>query len=157
MIKSCFTEHFRIRASVRQLSEPRKAISLSMTTPILIVDDYNTMIRILRNLLWRIGFSQIDEALDARTALSKMRAKRYGMVIADAHMAPMSGLDLLAHVRADERMRDTPFVVMTRDAREGEEAELRGGASAHIVKPFTARILQACIEPLLSAPLQMAV
>ena len=128
-----------------------------MTTPILIVDDYNTMIRILRNLLWRIGFSQLDEALDARTALSKMRAKRYGLVIADAHMGPMSGLDLLAQVRADERVRDTPFVVMVRNAHEGAEAELRGGASAHIVKPFTARALQACIEPLLATPLQIAV
>lgn len=126
-------------------------------TPILIVDDYNTMIRILRNLLWRLGFAQIDEAMDARTALSKMRVKRYDLVIADARMAPMSGLELLAHVRADERLRDTPVVIMAHDVREGADAEMNAGAAGHVVKPFKARALQACIEPLLAERLQIAV
>lgn len=126
------------------------------TTPILIVDDYNTMIRILRNLLWRLGFSQIDEALDARTALSKLRTKRYGLVIADAEMSPMSGVELLAHVRRDERMREVPFVVMVDSAVDGVKF-LDAGATGYLVKPFTLQALRACVELLLTEPLQIAV
>lgn len=67
-------------------------MSVSMTMPILIVDDYNTMIRILRNLLRQLGFSQIDEANDGAAALAKMRAKPYGLVISDTSMTPMTGV-----------------------------------------------------------------
>ncbi len=75
-------------------------MSVSMTMPILIVDDYNTMIRIMRNLLRQLGFSNIDEASDARTALAKMKTKQYALVISDWSMAPMTGLEFLQHGRA---------------------------------------------------------
>jgi two-component system chemotaxis response regulator CheY len=119
--------------------------------PILIVDDYNTMIRILRNLLRQLGFSNIDEASDGRTALTKLRAKNYALVISDSHMAPMSGMELLRQVRADERTSGTPFVMIANDAVEGAEAEHNAGASSYLVSPFTAQALRAKLEPVLGA------
>lgn len=126
-------------------------MSVSMTMPILIVDDYNTMIRILRNLLRQLGFTNIDEANDGAAALTKMRAKDYALVISDATMSPMTGMELLARVRADERTKQTPFVMVANDTDEGADAETRVGASAHIVKPFTAQSLKAKLEPVIGA------
>ncbi|MGE0740935.1 MAG: response regulator [Hyphomonadaceae bacterium] len=124
-------------------------MSVSMTMPILIVDDYNTMIRILRNLLRQLGFSNIDEASDGRTALAKMKAKNYALVISDSVMAPMTGMELLQRVRADERTAMTPFVMIANDSDEGAEAERRD--SAYIVKPFTAQSLKNKLVPVIGA------
>lgn len=124
-------------------------MAAAMTTPILIVDDYNTMIRIVRNLLRQLGFSHIDEANDGATALAKMRTKSYGLVISDANMAPMTGLELLRQVRANERTRQTPFVMIAGDPAEGAAAEARAGASAYVVKPFNAQTLKSKLAPVL--------
>lgn len=124
-------------------------MSVSMTMPILIVDDYNTMIRILRNLLRQLGFSNIDEACDGRTALAKIRAKDYALVISDSNMAPMSGAELLQHVRADERTRSTPFVMIADDTGEG--ARGGDGASTYLVKPFNAQSLKSKLVPVIGA------
>ncbi len=121
--------------------------AVSMTMPILIVDDYNTMIRILRNLLRQLGFTNIDEANDGAAALAKMRAKDYALVISDSNMAPMSGLELLAQVRADERTSQTPFLMVANDADDGDAA----GASSTIMKPFTAQSLKAKLVPVIGA------
>lgn len=121
-------------------------MAVSQSMPILIVDDVNTMIRILRNLLRQLGFTQIDEACDGATALAKMRAKDYALVISDSSMAPMSGLDLLAAARAEERTRATPFVMLG-DA-EGRAA-LTG--AAFLAAPFSAQALKATLEPVLGA------
>ncbi len=79
------------------------AVDLSM--PILVVDDYNTMIRIIRNLLRQLGFEDVDDASDGSAALAKMRDKRYGLVISDWNMEPMTGYELLKQVRADPQPR----------------------------------------------------
>jgi two-component system, chemotaxis family, chemotaxis protein CheY len=121
--------------------------AVSMTMPILIVDDYNTMIRILRNLLRQLGFTNIDEANDGAAALAKMRAKDYALVISDAHMAPMTGRELLQRVRADERIGKTPFVMVANDSGDAVVAD----ASSTIVKPFTAQSLKAKLEPVIGA------
>jgi two-component system chemotaxis response regulator CheY len=126
-------------------------MSVSMTMPILIVDDYNTMIRILRNLLRQLGFTNIDEASDGRTALAKMQAKEYALVISDSRMTPMTGLELLQRVRANERTAQTPFVMVANDAHEGADAESRSGASSYIVKPFTAQSLKTKLVPVIGA------
>jgi two-component system chemotaxis response regulator CheY len=120
--------------------------AVSMTMPILIVDDYNTMIRILRNLLRQLGFTNIDEANDGAAALAKMRAKDYALVISDAHMAPMSGRELLERMRADDRLGATPFVLVANDNDEPVY-----GASGTIAKPFTAQSLKAKLEPVIGA------
>lgn len=126
-------------------------MSVSMTMPILIVDDYNTMIRILRNLLRQLGFCNIDEACDGRTALAKLRAKSYALVISDANMAPMSGAELLRCVRADELIKATPFLIVVDDAEEGVRAEKGAAASAYIVKPFSAQTLKCKLAPVIGA------
>jgi two-component system, chemotaxis family, chemotaxis protein CheY len=126
-------------------------MSVSMTMPILIVDDYNTMIRILRNLLRQLGFTNIDEASDGRTALAKMQAKNYGLVISDWTMAPMTGMELLQRVRADERTAAIPFVMMANDNDEGATAETRAGASSYVVMPFNAQALKQKLVPVLGA------
>lgn len=117
--------------------------------PILIVDDYNTMIRILRNLLRQLGFTNIDEACDGRAALAKLRAKDYALVISDTNMAPMSGMELLQRVRSDERTKSLPFVMIANDPAEGAAAEGRAGASTYIVKPFTAQSLKSKLVPVI--------
>lgn len=124
------------------------AMSVSMTMPILIVDDYNTMIRIMRNLLRQLGFSHIDEANDGAAALAKMRSKDYGLVISDTTMAPMTGFELLQRVRDDERTKQTPFLMVANDTSEGAEAL---GASTYIVKPFSAQSLKTTLVPVLGA------
>ncbi|MGQ0531458.1 MAG: response regulator [Caulobacteraceae bacterium] len=123
-------------------------MSVSMTMPILIVDDYNTMIRIMRNLLRQLGFTNIDEANDGAAALAKMRMKDYALVISDSHMRPMTGMEFLQRVRADERTAQTPFVMVANDNAEGEEAR---GASTYIVKPFSAQALKSTLVPVIGA------
>src|SRR6187401_3679740 len=87
------------------------AVDLSMS--VLVVDDYNTMIRIIRNLLKQLGFENIDDASDGSAALNKMRGKKYGLVISDWNMEPMTGYDLLREVRADPNLATTPFIMIT--------------------------------------------
>jgi len=126
-------------------------MAVTMTMPILIVDDYNTMIRILRNLLRQLGFSNIDEANDGAAALAKMRSKDYALVISDTSMAPMTGVELLQRVRADARMSKTPFLMVANDNSEGQTAARRGGASSYIVKPFNAQSLKTNLVSVLGA------
>jgi two-component system chemotaxis response regulator CheY len=115
--------------------------AVSLTMPILIVDDYDTMIRIMRNHLRQLGFTNIDEANDGAAALAKMRAKDYALVISDAHMAPMTGQELLERMRADERLGATPFMLVAND-----NEDVAAGASSTIVKPITVQELRAKLE-----------
>lgn len=126
-------------------------MSVSMTMPILIVDDYNTMIRILRNLLRQLGFTNIDEANDGAAALAKMRAKDYALVISDTSMAPMTGAELLQRVRADTRMSATPFLMVANDTAEGQAVARRGGSASYIVKPFNAQSLKSNLVSVIGA------
>ena len=120
------------------------AVDLSM--PVLVVDDYSTMIRIICNLLKQLGYQNIDNANDGATALAKMRAKRYGLVISDWNMEPMSGYDLLKEVRADPQLATTPFIMITAESKtENVIAAKRAGVSNYIVKPFNAQTLQSKI------------
>ena len=80
--------------------------------PILIVDDYKTMLRIIRNLLRQVGFNDVDEALDGQLALHRLRIKDYGLIISDWNMEPMNGLMLLKEVRASEKLKELPFLMV---------------------------------------------
>jgi len=84
-------------------------MAVDMSMPILVVDDYNTMIRIIRNLLKQLGFEDIDDACDGSAALNKMREKKYALVISDWNMEPMTGYELLKEVRADPSLAKTPL------------------------------------------------
>jgi two-component system chemotaxis response regulator CheY len=126
-------------------------MAVSMSMPILIVDDYNTMIRILRNLLRQLGFSNIDEACDGRAALAKLRQKDYALVISDWSMEPMTGIELLQRVRAEQRTHALPFVMIANDNDGSANAADRAGASTYIVKPFTAQGLKTKLVSVLGA------
>ena len=117
------------------------AITLNMS--ILIVDDYKTMLRIIRNLLKQLGFNNVDEATDGTAALQKLRAKEYGLVISDWNMEPMSGIDLLKEVRADNKLQGLPFIMITAESKtENVVAAKEAGVSNYIVKPFNAETLK---------------
>ena len=120
------------------------AVDLSM--PVLVVDDYNTMIRIICNLLKQLGYQNIDNATDGATALAKLRAGRFGLVISDWNMEPMSGYDLLKEVRADAKLSKIPFIMITAESKtDNVIAAKRAGVSNYIVKPFNAQTLQGKI------------
>lgn len=117
------------------------AVDLNMQ--VLIVDDYKTMLRIIRNLLKQLGFNNVDEAMDGSEALQKLRAKDYGLVISDWNMEPMTGIQLLREVRADKRMQDLPFIMITAESKtENVIAAKQAGVSNYIVKPFNAATLK---------------
>ena len=120
---------------------------MDKNTPILIVDDYKTMLRIIRNLLKQLDFVNVEEASDGSEALVKLRAGNFGLVISDWNMAPMTGLDLLKEVRADARLRDLPFIMITAESKtENVIAAKQAGVSNYIVKPFNAETLREKIE-----------
>ena len=123
------------------------AMAVNTSIPILIVDDYNTMIRIIRNLLRQLGFEQIDEASDGTSALAKMRTRQYGLVISDWNMEPMTGYDLLQVVRNDPNLAETPFIMVTAESKtDNVIAAKRAGVSNYIVKPFNAQTLKSKID-----------
>ncbi len=114
---------------------------------VLVVDDYATMRRIIRNLLTQIGFSRIEEATDGADALTKLRAGTFGLVISDWNMEPMTGLQLLKEVRADVRLKDMPFIMVTAESKtENVVAAKQAGVNNYIVKPFNADTLKKKIE-----------
>ncbi|HVI30083.1 MULTISPECIES: response regulator [Hansschlegelia] len=122
-------------------------MALDHSMPVLIVDDYSTMLRIIRNLLKQIGFEDVDEASDGTQALSKMRDKRYGLVISDWNMEPMTGIELLREVRADDKLNRTPFIMVTAEAKtENVILAKKAGVNNYIVKPFNADTLKSKIQ-----------
>jgi two-component system chemotaxis response regulator CheY len=122
-------------------------MAVDHTLPVLIVDDYNTMIRIIRNLLKQLGFEQVDDANDGGSALAKLRERKYGLVISDWNMEPMTGYDLLQQVRADPSLSEIPFIMVTAESKtENVIAAKKAGVSNYIVKPFNAQTLKSKID-----------
>jgi two-component system chemotaxis response regulator CheY len=122
-------------------------MAVDMSMSVLVVDDYNTMIRIIRNLLKQLGFENIDDASDGSAALNKMRSKKYGLVISDWNMEPMTGFDLLKEVRGDPNLAMTPFIMVTAESKtENVIAAKKAGVNNYIVKPFNAATLKSKIE-----------
>ena len=122
-------------------------MAVDLSTAVLVVDDYGTMIRIIRNLLKQIGFEDIDDASDGSAALDKMRGRKYGLVISDWNMEPMTGYDLLREVRSDPALSMTPFIMVTAESKtENVIAAKKAGVNNYIVKPFNAATLKTKIE-----------
>ena len=122
-------------------------MSLDLSTPILVIDDYQTMVRILRNLLKQIGFKDVDDASDGAAALAKLKEKKYGLVISDWNMTPMTGYELLQQVRADADLNALPFIMVTAEAKtENVIAAKKAGVNNYIVKPFNAETLRSKIS-----------
>jgi two-component system chemotaxis response regulator CheY len=127
------------------------AIDTSM--PVLVVDDYNTMIRIIRNLLRQLGFEQIDDASNGQIALAKMRERKYSLVISDWNMEPMTGYELLQQVRSDPGLHATPFIMVTAESKtDNVIAAKKAGVNNFIVKPFNAQTLKTKIDAMFPDP-----
>ena len=121
------------------------AVDFSM--PILIVDDYKTMLRIIKNLLNQLKFTNVDEATDGTDALQKLRGASYGLVISDWNMEPMTGLELLKQVRADAKLKAMPFIMITAESKtENVIAAKEAGVNNYIVKPFNAETLKGKLQ-----------
>jgi len=119
-------------------------MAVDMQMPILVVDDYRTMVRIIQNLLKQLGFTNLDEAANGAEALSKLRSGKFGLVISDWNMEPMTGYELLQNVRADPDLKDLPFIMVTAESKtENVIAAKQAGVNNYIVKPFNAATLKA--------------
>lgn len=125
-------------------------MAVDYNMPILIVDDYRTMLKIIRNLLKQLGFTNVEEATDGSEALGKLRDGEFDLVISDWNMEPMTGLELLKEVRADDRLRAVPFIIITAESKiENVVAAKEAGVSNYIVKPFNAATLKAKLTSVL--------
>ena len=118
-------------------------MAVDLTKPILVVDDYVTMLRILRNFLRQLNFTNIYEASDGAQALAELRSgPEFGLIVSDWNMEPMTGIELLREVRADERLKHLPFVMVTAESK-------KSGVSNYIVKPFNAETLKGKLTTVL--------
>ncbi len=126
--------------------------TVDMNMQILIVDDYKTMLRIIRNLLKQLGFNNVDDAMDGSAALQKLRDKEFNLVISDWNMEPMSGLQLLKEVRADDKLKTVPFIMITAESKsQNVIAAKEAGVSNYIVKPFNAATLKGKLAAVLGS------
>jgi two-component system chemotaxis response regulator CheY len=124
-----------------------ETMSVDLSMPVLVVDDYNTMVRIIRNLLRQVGFTNIDDASDGLSALKRMSEKQYGLVISDWNMEPMTGYELLKQMRGDPQLASVPFIMITAESKtENVIAAKKAGVSNYIVKPFNAATLKSKID-----------
>lgn len=119
-------------------------MTIDTNMPILIVDDYKTMLRVLRNFLRQLNFGNVEEATDGSMALQKLRQQDFGFVISDWNMEPMTGMQLLREVRADDKLKHLPFIMITAESKsENVVAAKQAGVSNYIVKPFSAETLKS--------------
>ena len=110
---------------------------------VLVVDDYKSMVRIVRGMLNQLGFVNVDDAPDGAAAMALLKEKDYGLVLSDWNMQPVTGLELLKQVRAEEKTRATPFVMVTAEAKvENVIAARQAGVNSYIIKPFNHAVLK---------------
>ncbi|MFZ1804860.1 MAG: chemotaxis response regulator CheY [Nitrospira sp.] len=116
-------------------------VDLSMK--VLVVDDMVTMRRIVKNILKQLGFGNVDEAENGQEALQKLRADTFGFVVSDWNMPIMTGIEMLRAIRADEKLKTIPVLMVTAEAQQNNLIEaVQAGVSNYIVKPFTAETMQ---------------
>jgi len=122
-------------------------MAINKAMPILIVDDYKTMLRIVRGLLNQLGFNNIDEATDGTMAWEMVKKKTYGLIVSDWNMEPMSGFEFLKLVRTNDATKQLPFIMVTAESKtENIIAAKQAGVSNYIVKPFNAQTLKGKLE-----------
>jgi two-component system, chemotaxis family, chemotaxis protein CheY len=125
-------------------------MSIDRNMPILIVDDYKTMLRIIRNLLRQLEFQNVEEAGDGAGALKLLEQRDFSLIISDWNMEPMTGLQLLREVRKSPRLKHIPFIMITAESKtENVVAAKEAGVSNYIVKPFNAETLRAKLSSVL--------
>jgi two-component system, chemotaxis family, chemotaxis protein CheY len=123
------------------------AMSIDHSVPILVVEDFSTMSRIICGLLKKAGFENVDAVQDGPAALAKMRETNYRLVISDWNMVPMNGYDLLNAIRSDEALAKTRFIMTTAEmSMNNAIAAKRAGVDSYLIKPFSAEAMKAKIE-----------
>ncbi|HUL63223.1 MAG TPA: chemotaxis response regulator CheY [Burkholderiaceae bacterium] len=123
---------------------------MSTDARFLIVDDFSTMRRIVRNLLKEIGFSNAEEAEDGQVALTMLKNSKFDFVVSDINMPNMNGFELLKNIRSDEALKSIPVLMVTAEAKKEDiVAAAQGGASGYIVKPFTKATLEEKVQKIL--------
>lgn len=116
---------------------------MNKSIKILVVDDFPTMRRIVRNLLKDLGYDNVEEAEDGQIGLSKLQGGNFDLVVSDWNMPNMDGLELLKAIRADAALAKIPLLMVTAEAKkENIVAAAQAGASGYVVKPFTAAVLE---------------
>lgn len=124
---------------------------LDTKAKILVVDDFSTMRRIVKNILKQLGYENLDEAEDGQQALSKLKGGSYDFVVTDWNMPNMTGLELCSAIRADDSLKEVPVLFVTAEAqKENIIQAVQAGASNYIVKPFTAEVLKEKMEKIFS-------
>ncbi|RMR50131.1 Chemotaxis protein CheY [Pseudomonas cichorii] len=122
-------------------------VELDKNMKILIVDDFSTMRRIIKNLLRDLGFTNTSEADDGITALPMLQSGSFDFLVTDWNMPGMTGIDLLRQVRLDDRLKSLPVLMVTAEAKREQIIEAaQAGVNGYVVKPFTAQVLQEKIE-----------
>ena len=120
---------------------------MDLAMDVLVVDDFATMRRILKNILKQIGFTKISEADDGKSALNMLKKQKFDLVLCDWNMPEMPGIELLKKVRADDGLKDMPFVMVTAEAQKDNIIQaVQAGVSNYVVKPFTAETISEKLE-----------
>jgi two-component system chemotaxis response regulator CheY len=120
---------------------------MDLNMSVLIVDDFATMRRILRNILKQIGFHDISEAEDGKTALTELKKKKCDLILCDWNMPEMSGLELLNTMKSDDGLKGVPFVMVTAEAQKDNILEaIKAGVNSYVVKPFTAETIEVKLK-----------
>jgi two-component system chemotaxis response regulator CheY len=139
-------------SGIRPFTIQEIIVAVDKSMNVLVVDDYQTMIRIIKNLLKQLGFDNIDEATNGEVALEMIKNKNYGLVISDWNMEPMTGLELLKSVRGsvNDNVKAVPFIMVTAESKtENVIAAKQAGVNNYIVKPFNAETLKTKIASVL--------
>jgi two-component system chemotaxis response regulator CheY len=147
----------RLRGRLMGADALRRAVTrlvpesvMSSDARFLIVDDFSTMRRIVRNLLKEIGFVNAEEAEDGQVALNMLKATKFDFVVSDINMPNMNGFELLKNMRADESLKGIPVLMVTAEAKKEDiVAAAQGGASGYIVKPFTKATLEEKVQKIM--------
>lgn len=129
-------------------------MSIDMSAPVLVVDDQQTMRRIIENLLKQLGFKNVIQAADGGAALKTLREhdQKFTLVISDWNMEPMSGMQFLKELRGDAKLKETPFIMVTAESKtENVVAAKQAGVNNYIVKPFSAETLKQKISSVIGA------
>ena len=127
-------------------------MAIDKNMQILVVDDYKTMLRILKNLLKQLGFNNVEQAINGQDAMSKLNTVKIDFIISDWNMEPMTGIELLKEVRSTEKLKHIPFIMVTAESKtENVIAAQQAGVSNYIVKPFNAETLKGKMESVLGA------
>jgi len=126
-------------------------VAVDKNMNVLIVDDYNTMLRIIRNLLKQLGFSNVDEATDGGQAFDMVKKKEYGLIISDWNMEPVTGIEFLRNIRGSgQSYANTPFIMVTAESKtENVVLAKQAGVNNYIVKPFNAETLKTKMSAVL--------